>query len=1301
MTIVGRLELDHPNLGTSGGQSLWDAINDIYIKLGDACNPRFYRVETLGDGASVDLDHNYQVAFDQIRYDLYDWNTGDGELTRIADTSGYTVEATPGNESTQIRVTNNTGGAVDIVVQLFNDPVDLGELENVDLQTTPPEDGQALVYDEPNTRWVAGASGDSSFKLQSISGETLTIKKGFIILGSAVEVYAPNDLSIDFSIAERQDNGTYTVFINLALLPDETEVNGRPVRIVTSDEIATTRTEKPYQLDLESQAPIGTVQRTLGVLENPETLATRRHTNDTATVSSLEYELPKQAIGAVGEAGNIRAGHELTSNSLPSGSAGSFYNLANNGNDNSGQTRNMTDNGTPVYGVTGIKGVGGAVDLNGTDAFLSSTDNYFNPGGSVFSCGGWYNQNTIQSNANLFSQWEFQDLDRSYSLRTIDGEIQLVASNDGTTVDTYITGQMIETGVWFHVAITYDGSDLIKVYYNGVLISTFDVGVLNQITNPSFQIGSTNSEGSALFPGRVDEFFFDQDHYPDDDINKIFAHQVDHFRNVETASQRWVANLRNGDHATTLYDFLIDTDLDRVRIDLFGQADDSDVTIKMYDDGPLGSTTAVRSMERRVTAAELDAQLPISHRLPIRPQAMELWVEVVDGSGDFEQVDTSAYLLANDNQIVSTGTTLASVLGSDTNVNLIASVGAQAVVGTTGTTGGDGDGGGEAGINYVQNTDAETDATTGTTQVDVTTTEETASPLIETQSFRVTSQGIADGYHGWVIDAIDNYFLDTTKLKFTGLVEIDAEGWAVDIWNLTDSMQVTGTESDLPIGKSTFSVGAVPETGKTYLPRLVSKTAANGSIALADRIFYGFTQTGAADLNGWKSYDNAVVTLEEGVGTISESSIDVTPYKDQINGKWYLKGIINIIFTTAQTSPQFRVNGIDIAPSATSGIGAEFYACSGSDGAVDESRAFITTNQNTSPNFFAGTGGSANPNWSWEFDIPLSGKPTWADYEPTGVALNNETLNANFFVQGSSDQTYSTVTNADTFVGFTGFIGRGDSYDSDTKEFVIPADGDYEVTYQADISSTAQLDPTHSASVQTNGGDAKLITSMYELDFIVTGSYGRGVINTEILSLKKDDRLRVNVRDNNPPTTSTWFFPAFSIKKLATFTSESTVVADLATKDTAGFVGSNERTELSGLMLKNLAFEGKSTPNMANGTWTDYTDGTLTLPEAGTYIIFFGGNLLGAMFSLPNDIQGAIRILKQDDTVIKQTNGIGLAVADAATHNSEATSIAIYTADNSANDLNIKLQAFILADGGSIANLNGLDGRIWAVRVGD
>lgn len=1152
MTIISRIELDHPPLGQTGGTSLHDQIEAMYEKLGDAVNSRFYRVEDLVDGLSVDVDHNYQVAFDTIRWDLYAWDTGTGELTLITDTSNYQVLATPGNETTQLRVVNNTGGEVDIVVQLFNDPIELTELTNVDLETSPPEDGQALVYDGGNDQWISGASGDSSFKLQSISGEDLTIKSGFLILGSAVEVYAPNDIVVDFSIAERQDNGDYTVYINLSLLPDETDINGRPVRIVTDAEIGTVRTTKPYELDLVKQAPIGTVERNLGILENPQTLATRRHTNDTTTISALEFELPKQAIGEVGDVDNIKAGHVLTANSLPSASSGSYFNLANNGNDNSGNSRNLSDNGTPVYGQNGIKGIAGAVQLNGTDSYLDSTNTYFNPGGSAFTCGGWYYHSTQSTFNTLFAQWEHPTNDRSYMVRTESGTINLLYSNDGSTVTEIDTGITINNAEWFHCIFAYDGTT-IKLYINGVLNFTQDAGVLHTAASPTFAVGSGDSGGSGFWNGFVDEFLFDQLYYSDDDIVKIFGHQLDHNRNVETSSQRWIANLRNGDHAVPVYDFLVDTDLDRSWIDLNGQSSTSEVSIKMFDDGALGSTTAVRSMERKVTASELDAQLPISHRFPTKPTTMELWVEVVADSGDFEQVDTSAYLLANDTQIISSSTALSTVLGSSTNVHLIASIGAQAVVvnEVTQTTGG----GGEAGINYLQNSDAEQDATTGTVQVDVTTTEETTTPLIGTQSFRVLSQGIADGYHGWNTDAIDNAFLDSTKLKFTGIVDCDQEGWAIDIWNLTDSMQVVGTESDLPVGQSSFSVGAVPESGKTYLPRLVAKTAANGSIAVADRVFYGFQQTGGTDLNGWKKYYNNgsqtdFVISATPTGWILTEMV-IQPFKDPITGNWSAYCNITAQADSAGTHT-FDVEGMvsTVRQQTITPMGGN---SAGSRGTV----------ANNDPNTQFAIGREiADINILLNGIIELEGKPTWADYEPSGVALNNETLNAN--TNGAFEQENSQSIAIGTWTLVNWDTIRVDEsngqWNLSTDTWTCNRKGKISLTSQIQWVNAFQGSFTGIA-VYVNGAQARVRT------YPTAGTSTTGGISCSIslqdYPVDVGDEIDIRIIHQESLARSTNGLGSqnyLDIHFNPTFTSETTVVADLATAETAGFVEFKERT---------------------------------------------------------------------------------------------------------------------------------------------
>jgi hypothetical protein len=121
MAIVSRLELDHPALGTAGGSSLHTSIENIYVKVGDAINSRFFTEDALPDANFVVFDHNFKTAFSQIRFILFLRDTGTGELTRINAQStppidDFTIAATAGNLTTQVTVTNNSGAARDIAL---------------------------------------------------------------------------------------------------------------------------------------------------------------------------------------------------------------------------------------------------------------------------------------------------------------------------------------------------------------------------------------------------------------------------------------------------------------------------------------------------------------------------------------------------------------------------------------------------------------------------------------------------------------------------------------------------------------------------------------------------------------------------------------------------------------------------------------------------------------------------------------------------------------------------------------------------------------------------------------------------------------------------------------------------------------------------------------------------------------------------------------------------------------------------------------------------------------------------------
>lgn len=187
-TDVSRLILAHPNLGTTGGTALWDQITAIYKKLGDNITTRMLVALSVPNTTSVDLEHDFRVAFGQIRWDIYTIASTDPyDLTRVTSSSSpslsqFTVVATPGLTTTKIRVTNNTGSTQSIMLVAILDPLFLseGDVQDIDIVTTAPQDGQALVYDAASSKFKPGASGDSSYKVQSVTTPNASIKGGYL-----------------------------------------------------------------------------------------------------------------------------------------------------------------------------------------------------------------------------------------------------------------------------------------------------------------------------------------------------------------------------------------------------------------------------------------------------------------------------------------------------------------------------------------------------------------------------------------------------------------------------------------------------------------------------------------------------------------------------------------------------------------------------------------------------------------------------------------------------------------------------------------------------------------------------------------------------------------------------------------------------------------------------------------------------------------------------------------------------------------------------------------------------------------
>lgn len=254
-TDVSRLVLAHPDLGTIGGASLHAQIAAIYKKIGDNLSSRILVNLNVADTATATFQHDIRVAFSELRWDLYlAANTDPYDLTRITSSSSpalsqFTVSATPGFTTTKIDVLNSSGSTQNLVLVVHIDPLKLseGDIDDVDVTTVAPQDGQALVYEATSSLWKPGASGDASFKLQAVSTPNLTLKGGSIIDGdNEYSTYdgsgtASTDYGVDLTLnlttilgSAPANATTYFLFIDKLTLSTEQTLtdNGRLVYAV-------------------------------------------------------------------------------------------------------------------------------------------------------------------------------------------------------------------------------------------------------------------------------------------------------------------------------------------------------------------------------------------------------------------------------------------------------------------------------------------------------------------------------------------------------------------------------------------------------------------------------------------------------------------------------------------------------------------------------------------------------------------------------------------------------------------------------------------------------------------------------------------------------------------------------------------------------------------------------------------------------------------------------------------------------------------------------------------------------------
>jgi len=650
-----------PDLGDAGGAGQVTTIQNSVTELSNDDNSRYRTASAVADSTLTTFTHDFGVAFSELNVLLY---TGTHpSLTRVSDpaAAGWTIAANGGNPLTQIDVTTpGSGGPHTFALQIIQGrgAENLDDLDDVDVSTTAPEDGQALVFDSTGSEWIPGASGDSSFKCQTVSDPNLTLKSGFLILDDGVELRIATDLTVSLDTILGSDPAnatTYYLYIDLENTPAAALLaNGRQARTVSAAGHFSLQTNLPDTVLQSRYVPIcfirsadsGTVWSGTG--SDFDTLATRRHGRPVVNVSPTVYELSKQTVGSVGSSGQVNAGHILADESFPAFTTEiSYYNLGDV-NDDSGNARTLTNEGSTVFTGTDILGnASSTADLDGVDDNLTDDDALYevDPSATDFAWGAWYAADdwTPASDEYMFTWTNSSTAMFQVSLQDFDGVIRLQNSATvGSTVEfDFQPPVAFVDGSWHHFAVTNDASEgVVTFYVDGVPVGSFDNGDYGSVTTGPTRVrwgANVFASAANFFDGRIDEAFISTGvDVSSADIRKLYSYRIDRTDAITVENQQWYATFfdANDEIINELdQDWLVSkTDTDAY-IDLGLSSTDS-VALRMQNQSFNTTNVPIKTFTTGLQSSDPGTQ---THNLGCTPKDFYVLHEGASLSGDFDK----------------------------------------------------------------------------------------------------------------------------------------------------------------------------------------------------------------------------------------------------------------------------------------------------------------------------------------------------------------------------------------------------------------------------------------------------------------------------------------------------------------------------------------------------------------------------------------------------------------------------------------------------------------------------------------
>jgi len=205
-TTVGRAELQHPNLASTGGSGLWASINLLWTLVSNHLPGRWFTAGPVPNGTPTTFTHGFGVPFSELSFALY---TGTWpQLTRVADPTGagWTIAASggasPAPNKDVIVTTPVAGGPFTFALVALHAPSSSGgsnTKKGVITSTSPvtfthsfgvtPQDVYIEYYDGTQILPV-----DPSAVVTAISATQITVNPGGFAFGGGkyMNVYVSN-----------------------------------------------------------------------------------------------------------------------------------------------------------------------------------------------------------------------------------------------------------------------------------------------------------------------------------------------------------------------------------------------------------------------------------------------------------------------------------------------------------------------------------------------------------------------------------------------------------------------------------------------------------------------------------------------------------------------------------------------------------------------------------------------------------------------------------------------------------------------------------------------------------------------------------------------------------------------------------------------------------------------------------------------------------------------------------------------------------------------------------------------------